>query len=88
VIMIPTLRSREYVAPKATPLTAAVAGIYPRAQRSARHVGGEVKGSMLTYSDLHAFTWWYGGGWITLNRGRKGLRRVHRGAEDVSRVRR
>jgi len=46
------------------------------------------EGGILTYADLHAFAWWYGGGWVTLNRGRKGLRRIHRGAEDVSRVRR
>ena len=45
-------------------------------------------GGLLTYADLHAFAWWYGGGWLTLNRGKKGLRRVHRGNEDVTQVRR
>jgi len=38
-------------------------------------VAGLAKGGLLTYADLNAFAWGYGGGWLTLNRGKKGLRR-------------
>lgn len=32
----------------------------------------------------HVFTFgWLAGGWLTVNRGRKGLRRTHRGTEDA-----
>ena len=86
--MIPTSKTRPYVAPPSLATPTAVGSVQPQARRDARHVAGEAKGSLLTYADLHAYAWWYGGGWITLNRGKKGLRRVHRGAEDVSRVRR
>ena len=86
--MIPALRVRDRVISPNEIVPLVVGLIYPQASRSARHVAGEVWGSQLAYADLHAFAWWYGGGWITLNRGKKGLRRVHRGAEDVSRVRR
>lgn len=63
------------------------APITPTAKRGAAHVAGEARGAKLTYTDLNAYAWWYGGGWVTLNRGKKGLRRIHRGAEDVTRVR-
>ncbi len=70
------------------PIPTALASIYPQARRDARHVAGGVTSSLLTYADLHAYAWWYGGGWLTLNRGKKGLRRVHRGNEDATQVRR
>ncbi len=86
--MIPPVLTRAYSAPDPFLLPPVVASIYPQARRDARHVSGGVMGGLLTYADLHAFAWWYGGGWLTLNRGKKGLRRVHRGNEDVTQVRR
>jgi len=86
--MIPSLKTRPYVAPTALTIPKAAASVQPLAQHDARHIAGGVRGRLLTYADLNAFAWWYGGGWLTLNRGKKRLRRVHRGAEDVSRVRR
>ena len=86
--MLSSVRVRDYLDPTASSLPAVLGTIYPQAQRSNRHVAGEVRGGLLAYADLHAFAWWYGGGWLTLNRGKKGLRRIHRGAEDVTRVRR
>ena len=64
------------------------ADVTPASRKSFAHVDGAVRGGRLEYQDLHAYAWWYGGGWVTLNRGKKGLRRIHRGAEDVTRVRR
>ncbi len=86
--MVPVLKARQHLNPGPAPLTKAVAAIYPQAQRDGRHVAGQAKGGLLTYTDLNAFAWWYGGGWLTLNRGKKGLRRVHRGSEDVTQIRR
>ena len=86
--MIPGVKNRDLILPLDAELPVARAAIRPDARRGARHVAGEVAGSLLTYADLSAYAWWYGGGWLTLNRGKKGLRRVHRGTEDVSRVRR
>lgn len=86
--MITNVQKSQAIAPPSLPSPSVLASVSPRARRHATHVAGEVKGSLLTYADLHAFAWWYGGGWVTLNRGRKGLRRIHRGTEDVSRVRR
>lgn len=46
------------------------------------HLPGIAKGS-LVYSDLNAYGWYTGStGLVTLNRGRKGLRRTGRGIED------
>ena len=75
----------EYI-PRPTPQVEAT--VTPSAKKSISYVNGEVKGMRLRYADLFAFAWWTGGGWLTLNRGKKGLRRVHRGNEDVTQVRR
>ena len=88
VTMLPTLKPRPHVFPPSVPAPPTVTAIYPQAQRDGRHVAGQAKGGLLTYADLNAFAWWYGGGWLTLNRGKKGLRRVHRGSEDVTQIRR
>jgi len=86
--MVPSVSVRSHVSPQSAPLPVIEATIVPLARKGFAHISGEARGSRLTYEDLNAFAWWYGGGWLTLNRGKKGLRRVHRGAEDVSRVRR
>ena len=86
--MVPSVATRPFVAPRPRPVPEIEATIVPAARRSFAHVAGAARGTRLMYADLHAFAWWYGGGWVTLNRGRKGLRRVHRGAEDATRVRR
>ena len=58
-------------------------GIFPLARRDFRHVrGGEVKVAVARYGDIHAFAWYVGGGWLTLNRGRRLRTRSHHGVED------
>ncbi len=84
-IKIPGVPNRDLIHPPDAELPVARAAVRPDARRGARHVAGEVSGSLLTDADLSAFAWWYGGGWLPLNRGKKGLRRVHRGAERVRR---
>ena len=85
--MVPTVRTRPFALPAPEGIPGVGAAITPAAKRGAAHVAGEARGARLTYTDLHAYAWWYGRGWVTLNRGKKGLRRIHRGAEDVTRVR-
>lgn len=88
--MIVGLAPRTRVNPTPSPVPSAVARIRPAARKSRTHLGelARAEGTHLSYADIQAFAWWYGGGWLTLNRGKKGLRRIHRGAEDVTRVRR
>ncbi len=88
--MIVGLAPRTRVNPTPSPVPNAVARICPAARKSRAHLGelAHAEGTRLSYVDIQAFAWWYGGGWLTLNRGKKGLRRIHRGAEDVTRVRR
>ncbi|WP_243092472.1 hypothetical protein [Thermus hydrothermalis] len=60
-----------------------MAGIFPLARRDFRHVpGGEIRGAVARYGDIHAFAWYVGGGYLTLNRGRRLRTRSHHGAED------
>jgi hypothetical protein len=47
-------------------------------------VAGEVVGTGVRYGDLNAFAWYYAGGYLTLNRGRKRIGRTFRGAEDAA----
>ena len=86
--MIPIIKPRPPVLPDQAPITPLEGSIVPMARKSFHHVAGEAKGGRLTYVDLNAFAWWYGGGWLTVNRGRRGLARAHRGAEDITQVRR
>ncbi len=72
--------------PEPVPIPAASASIAPAAGSSWRHIAGSARGGTLSYADLNAYTWWAGGGFITLNRGHRGIRRTHRGAEDVAQV--
>ncbi len=86
--MVAELKRRPLLLPEPLGIATVEARVYPAARKSQAHVVGTVDGYILVYQDLHAFAWWHGGGWVTLNRGKKGLRRIHRGAEDVTRVRR
>ena len=86
--MVAELKRRPLLLPEPLGIATVEARVYPAARKSHAHVSGAVNGYLLVYPDLNAFVWWYGGGWLTVNRGKKGLRRIHRGAEDVTRVRR
>ncbi len=86
--MIPSVSSRPQVTPGSVPVPLSEAAIAPSARKSFAHLSGEAKGGRLIYTDLNGFAWWYGGGWLTVNRGRRGLARAHRGAEDITQVRR
>ncbi len=84
--MVPSVSAREVIYPPAMPVAAAVFAISPQASKSWRHVHGDARRGQLVYSDLNAYAWWAGGGYLTLNRGHRGIRRTHRGAEDVAQV--
>ena len=86
--MIPLVSSRPQVIPEPVPIPLSEAAITPSAQKHFARLYGRATGSRLIYADLNAFAWWYGGGWLTVNRGRRGLARAHRGAEDVTQIRR
>ena len=86
--MIPLLESRSLVSPEQSFIPTVKARVAPKAKRAYGRFSGIITASELEYADLHSYSWWYGGGWLTLNRGKKGLKRVHRGGEDVSRLRR
>lgn len=76
-------RERTLVFPFLAPTPLMEVGVFPLARRDFRHVpGGEVKGAVARYGDIHAFAWYVGGGYLTLNRGRRLRTRSHHGAED------
>jgi hypothetical protein len=41
--------------------------VSPRARKSANHINGQVVGSVASYTDVHAMTWFFGGGHETRN---------------------
>ncbi|WP_287410120.1 hypothetical protein [Oceanithermus sp.] len=84
--MIPAASIRPFVAPPAVGIAEVGASVVPSASKSWNHVAGGARGGTLTYADRNAYTWWAGGGFLTLNRGHRGIRRTHRGAEDVAQV--
>ena len=86
--MIPSVSSRPQVTPRSAPIPLTEAAIAPSPRKSFAHLSGQATGGKLIYADLNALAWWYGGGWLTVNRGRRGLARAHRGAEDITQVRR
>ncbi len=83
-VMVPGgWRERALIVPDPTPTPLMVVGVSPLARRDFRHVpGGEVTGAVARYGDIHAFAWYVGGGYLTLNRGRRLRTRSHHGAED------
>ncbi len=82
--MIPSgWANRSVVMPHGQGVPLLDVGIFPLARRDFRHVrGGEVKVAVARYGDIHAFAWYVGGGWLTLNRGRRLRTRSHHGVED------
>lgn len=79
-------QNRTLVLPDPTPTPPMEVGVFPLARRDFRHVrGGEVRVAVARYGDIHAFAWYYAGGYLTLNRGRKRISRTFRGAEDAKR---
>lgn len=84
--MIPTATTRTRLAPVARPLVPVLeVGIDPAStsQWWTLHGGASASGARVTYTDLYAFLWYRGrAGYLTLNRGRKGICRTFRGAED------
>ena len=86
--MVPSVRVRDNLDPTASSLPVVSGTICPQVQRSNQHVTGEVRCGLLTYADLNAFAWSYGGGWLAVNRGRRGLTQAYRGAEDATQIRR
>jgi hypothetical protein len=82
--MLPPSGSPVSSVPAPTPETVTVLELLvPRAAKeSFNYVDGAVFGNIASYDDLNAFAWYYTGGWLTTNRGRRGMRRIHRGNED------
>jgi len=85
--MIPVIRSRALVLPDPVEAPLPGAAVFPGARQSSHHVAGEVVGTSVRYRDLSSFAWYYGGGYLMLNRGRKRLGRTFRGSEDARRKR-
>lgn len=83
-VMVPGgWQNRTLVLPDPTPTPPMEVGVFPLARRDFRHVrGGEVRVAVARYGDIHAFAWYVGGGWLTLNRGRRLRTRSHHGVED------
>lgn len=87
-LVIPGVAARSRVDPPPTPVPVVTAAIVPAARKAWGRYGGSASGAALAYTDLHSFAWWLGGGWLTVNRGHRGIQRTHRGAEDVVQIQR
>lgn len=86
---MPTFASRPYVSPPTDPVPAVQAVIAPAAGKAYSHAGGgTARGSTATYIALRAYLWYGRGGWTTLNRGRRGIRRTYHGNEDGLQIQR
>ncbi|MCS6783392.1 MAG: hypothetical protein RML14_01520 [Meiothermus sp.] len=80
--MIPSGKTRTFVAPPPAPIAPLVVRVPHRVKTLFSHLPGVQVGSLL-YFDLNGYAWYDGSsGLITHNRGRKGLRRTARGLED------
>jgi hypothetical protein len=76
------LTASPLLLPAPAPTPPLSAGVQPRATSSANHISGAVVGTLATYADLNAFTWFTGlTGWNTRN-GRRLAGRGLNGAED------
>jgi|DewCreStandDraft_2_1066082.scaffolds.fasta_scaffold23391_2 hypothetical protein len=83
--MIPTAATRTRIAPPARPLAPVLElSVDPATnQWWTLHGGASANAGRVSYSDLYGFLWYRGrAGYLTLNRGRKGICRTVRGAED------
>ena len=72
-----------FTKPDPQPVPPFNAKIAPPATHSRAHVAGEASGALAVYSDLRAFLWYVGGGWVTYNIRGFGYRAGLRGGEDV-----
>jgi|GEM_PF-2093841 hypothetical protein len=81
--MVPVWGLRALVLPVSTGVPEPALGVIPAGRESYHHLAGEVRGGRVYYEDLNAYAWYAGSaGYLTLNRGRKGICRTFRGAED------
>lgn len=61
-MMPPAVSVAPVQQPTPAPVPLLAAGVQPRAAKSFNHVSGSVDGGKTNYSDLHAFSWFFGGG--------------------------
>ena len=86
---MPSFAPLAYVPPPTDPVPAIQAVLAPAAGKAYSHApGATARGSTATYSALRTYLWYGRGGWLTLNRGRRGIRRTCHGNEDTSQIRR
>ena len=86
---MPTFAPGSYVPPPTNPVPAVQVAVAPAAGKAYSHGdGATAKGSTATYTALRAYLWYGRGGWLTLNRGRRGIRRTYHGAEDSNQIQR
>ncbi|ADH63655.1 hypothetical protein Mesil_1777 [Allomeiothermus silvanus DSM 9946] len=80
--MIPNVSTRPFIEPPLIPLPALRVDCAPTPRVLYSHFPQRVSLGSILYLDLYAYAWYAGGGYLTLNRGRKGLRRTSHGVED------
>ncbi|GIW39022.1 MAG: hypothetical protein KatS3mg075_503 [Meiothermus sp.] len=82
--MSPEWNPRALLIPEPVLVPEPPLGVLPPGRESYHHLAGEVRGKRVYYGDLNAYAWYVGRatGYLTANRGRKGLCRTFRGAED------
>ena len=86
---MPSFVASSYVPPPTDPVPAVQAVLAPAAGKAYSHApGATARGSSTTYTALRAYLWYGRGGWLTLTRGRRGIRRTYHGAEDSYQIRR
>lgn len=80
--MTPTpVDTANLLEPPLVPLPALRVDCFPNPSRLFSHFPQRVSLGSILYLDLYAYAW-YVGGYLTLNRGRKGIRRTSHGNED------
>lgn len=80
--MIPTAQTRAFIAPNPAVVLPLKVRVPHRVRTLFQHLPGVSLGSLI-YTDINGYAWYDGSsGMVTMNRGRKGLRRTMRGVED------
>jgi hypothetical protein len=86
--MIPPAFSISPVTPPTPlPLVALSLKVSPRARKSSNHVAGNVAQSLASYDDIHAMTWYFGGGLETRNATHGRVTKYQHGLEDIDKRR-
>lgn len=81
--MIPNpVDAANLLEPPIIPLPALQVDCFPNPRVLHSHFPQRASLGSILYLDLYAYAWYTGGGYLTLNRGRKGLRRTSHGVED------